>query len=103
MAVPAKIKILIIDDDEDDFYITSSYIQKITDGVFTIDWCASPGEALKRICEKAYDIYFIDYFLGAITGMDLLQQAIPYNPESPLILLTGMQQNRLHHHFMCLQ
>jgi PAS domain S-box-containing protein len=90
MAVPAKIKILIIDDDEDDFYITSSYIQKITDGVFTIDWCASPGEALKRICEKAYDIYFIDYFLGAITGMDLLQQAIPYNPESPLILLTGM-------------
>ena len=90
MAIPAEISILIIDDDEDDFYITSSYIHQIPSGVFTIDWCSNPREALQRICEKSYDIYFIDYFLGAITGMDLLQKAIPCNRESPLILLTGM-------------
>jgi PAS domain S-box-containing protein len=83
------IKILIIDDDEDDFVITRSLINDIPNGNFAIDWCPRHSEALQKICNKEYDIYFIDYFLGGITGMDLLNRAIPCNDNSPMILLTG--------------
>lgn len=83
------IRILIIDDDEDDFVITSSYIREIPSGNFHIDWCSRHEEALQKICRKEYDIYFIDYFLGGITGMELLRNAVLCNEDSPLILLTG--------------
>lgn len=89
METNGLIRILIIDDDEDDFIITSSYIQEIPSGNFKIDWCSRHEDALRMICEKEYDIYFIDYFLGGITGMDLLRNAILCNEDSPLILLTG--------------
>ena len=32
-------RILIIDDDEDDFLLTSDYIRNIHDKKFHIDWC----------------------------------------------------------------
>lgn len=89
MEKSSLIRILIIDDDEDDFVITSSYLKEIPSGNFHIDWCSKHEEALHKICRKEYDIYFIDYFLGGITGMDLLRNAILYNEDSPLILLTG--------------
>ncbi len=82
-------RILIIDDDEDDFFITSEYIKEITDSQFTIDWCYNYGKAMELITGKAYDIYFVDYRLGAKTGIDLLKEALEKNCEEPIILLTG--------------
>lgn len=84
-----NIRILIIDDDEDDFIITEQMIRDIPNGEFTIHWCPRHGEGLEKICSKEYDIYFIDYFLGGITGMDLLKKSTSCNNDSPLILLTG--------------
>jgi PAS domain S-box-containing protein len=84
-----KSRILIIDDDEDDFYITSDYIREISDSQFTIDWCYNYSKALEFIRNKAYDIYFVDYRLGAKTGVDLLKEALNENCEEPIILLTG--------------
>jgi PAS domain S-box-containing protein len=89
MQLSELIRILIIDDDEDDFVITSSLIKEIPNGNFVIDWCPKHTEALGKICNKEYDIYFIDNFLGGITGMELLGKAIACNKDSPMILLTG--------------
>ena len=82
-------RILIIDDDEDDFFITSDYIREIADSKFTIDWCYNYTKALEFIKDKAYDIYFVDYRLGAKTGVDLLKEALKQHCEEPIILLTG--------------
>ncbi len=89
MQLSGLIRILIIDDDEDDFLITSSLINEIPNGNFIIEWCPKHSEALQKICNKEYDIYFIDNFLGGITGMELLVKAIGCNRDSPMILLTG--------------
>lgn len=89
MNIPELIKILIIDDDEDDYVITEQMIRDIPNGKFQIDWCPKHAEAVGLISSKAYDIYFIDYFLGGITGMDLLKKCIVFNKDSPMILLTG--------------
>jgi PAS domain S-box-containing protein len=83
------IRILIIDDDEDDFFITSEYIRSITGGEFRVDWCYDYHEALRHICESKYDIYFIDYRLGPKTGLELLRDAMRNNCEEPIIMFTG--------------
>ena len=83
------LRILVIDDDEDDFFITNSIIKDIEGGNFIVDWCYNYQEALNHICHERYDIYFIDYFLGARTGLDLLREGVERDCEAPMILLTG--------------
>ena len=82
-------KILIVDDDEDDFLITSEYIKKISDRNFKIDWCYKYKDAVGHIKHRSYDLYFVDYYLGARTGLDLINEAIATGCEEPLVLLTG--------------
>src|SRR5664279_6085582 len=89
------VKILIIDDDEEDFFLTSQYIKKIRGKEFVIDWCYRYKEALEAIVEARYDIYFIDYYLGAKTGLELMKDALEQNCEQPLILLTGMGNQKI--------
>lgn len=83
------VRILIIDDDEDDFILTSTFIQSIEDRKFDIQWCYNYKEALQHIGRKGFDIYFVDYRLGAKTGIDLLREACENFCEEPIILLTG--------------
>ncbi len=89
MNIVAPTRVLIVDDDEDDFFLTSEYIKNIKGGAFVIDWCYRYRDALKSINDREYDIYFIDYRLGAKTGLDLLKEALKNNCEEPMILLTG--------------
>ena len=85
----SKIKILIVDDDEDDFLITSEYIRHIPGSSFNIDWCPQYDKALDLMCSMQYDLYFTDYRLGAKSGVDLLRAALERNCEAPVVLLTG--------------
>lgn len=86
---PKSTRVLIIDDDEDDFLITSDYINSIDEGNFVIEWCYRYADALEKIARREHDIYFVDYRLGAKTGLDLLKDAIAMHCEEPIILLTG--------------
>jgi PAS domain S-box-containing protein len=83
------INVLIVDDDEDDFFITSDLIRQIPDNQFKIDWCYNYDEAVGSIKRCAYNIYFVDYRLGAKTGLDLLKEAHTFGCEEPIVLLTG--------------
>ena len=88
-------RILIIDDDEDDYFITSDYIKDIPGQSFVLDWCPQYEAGLARILERAYDIYLIDYRLGAHTGLDLIRSAIAHHCDEPLILLTGKGNQKI--------
>jgi PAS domain S-box-containing protein len=83
-------RILIVEDDEDDFLIIEACIKDIPDKEFLIDWCYNYNDALQRIGEARYDLYFVDYLLGARTGLELLQEAKAMGCEDPLVLLTGI-------------
>lgn len=87
---PSKpVRILIIDDDEDDFILTSGFLKGIEDRTLDIQWCYNYKAALQQIASKAFDLYLVDYRLGAKTGIDLLKEAMSMNCEEPIILLTG--------------
>ncbi len=84
-----SVRILIIDDDEDDFFITSEYLRQIEEYNLKIDWCYKFVEAVQHLQKHSYDIYFVDYRLGAKTGLDFLREAVRLGVEEPIVLLTG--------------
>ncbi len=89
------VRILIIDDDEDDYILTSGFLKSIEDRILQIDWCYNYKTALEKIASKAADLYLVDYRLGAKTGIDLLQEAMQMNCEEPIILLTGKGNSKI--------
>lgn len=86
-----EIKIAIIEDDEDDFFIISDYLRAIEGNKFVIHWCNDYDDALDRIRKRAYDIYLVDYRLGSHTGLELLQEVEKEHSDydDPIVLLTG--------------
>ena len=83
------IRLLLVDDDEDYYVLTSDLLAQ-TDGVqFHIDWAATFDQALAEIRSRRHDAYLIDYNLGAQTGLDLMQQALAEGCKIPVIMLTG--------------
>src|ERR1700743_3616455 len=90
LASNAPTRILIVEDDEDDFLIIEACIKDIPDKEFRIGWCYNYDEAIARIGKRLYDVYFVDYLLGEKTGLELLREAIAMGTEEPLVLLTGI-------------
>lgn len=83
------IRIAIIDDDEEDFFIISDCIQAIEGSNFHIDWYNNYQDGLQKINAREYDIYFVDYRLGSHTGLELLQEINRNGFYDPVVLLTG--------------
>ena len=85
----SELKILIIDDDEDDYFITSQYLEGIESINVSCDWCYNIKDARQKLISNTYDLYFLDYRLGAMTGLELLMEAKKNGARKPVILLTG--------------
>ena len=84
-----KIRVLLVEDDEDDYILTKYIFDEFKDTGYELDWTMSYDDALKDMIATAHDIYLVDYRLGANNGLDLLQKAISGGCHSPIILLTG--------------
>lgn len=83
------IKVLLIEDDEDDYIITKDLLSEISILNFKLDWEPDYETALQKVLNQEYHIYLIDYRLGQYTGIDLLREARKNNINDPIILLTG--------------
>jgi signal transduction histidine kinase len=84
------IRVLLVDDDKDDYLLIERVFARIPDSPFQVTWCPEYSEAQELIVKKEHDIYLIDYRLGARTGLELLEFAQPYKRSEPFILLTGV-------------
>lgn len=85
----SPIKVLLIDDDEDDYILTRSLLLEIQEKFFHLDWVVSYDVALSQIIQQHHDVYLIDYRLGCQSGLDLMREAIAQHCDAPMILLTG--------------
>ncbi|HLC82731.1 MAG TPA: hybrid sensor histidine kinase/response regulator, partial [Bacteroidia bacterium] len=70
-----KIKILMIDDDKEDFQIIELIVKNIVHQKYSLDWTPSFSEGLKLIAQQQHDVYLVDYKLGAKTGLELIKKA----------------------------
>ena len=85
----SPMKVLLVDDDEDDYILTRDLFGDIEGAKFELDWAATYDTGLRAICQREHDVYFVDYRLGGRSGLDLIQEVIGIGCEAPLILLTG--------------
>ena len=84
-----EIRVLLVDDDEDDFLITEEFLEDSPDTKFHLDWTSNYDEALEEIRNESYDVYLIDLHLGRWNGFDLIKSGLAAGCHKPLILLTG--------------
>jgi diguanylate cyclase (GGDEF)-like protein/PAS domain S-box-containing protein len=86
----APIRILLIDDDEDDRVLTRELLAEIGLDRYHLDWEPRCDAALEAIRAQSHDVYLLDYHLGARTGLEILREAIDGGCRSPIIMLTGL-------------
>ena len=95
--VDEPIRILLIDDDEDDYILSRDLIMNIPGARYTVAWESNFEDALSAICRNEFDVYLIDFRLGAKTGLDLLKEKQDRQCPGPVILLTGEGHPEIDH------
>ena len=93
-AGPRPVRVLLIDDDGDDFMLTRDLVAEIPGGRFVLEWAPTYEAGLEAVCAGSHDAYLLDYRLGARTGIELLNEAQVRGCSGPVILLTGRGQSR---------
>lgn len=83
------IRVLMVEDDEDDYVITEKFLSESKRGRFKLDWVSSYGAALEAVKNGEHDVYLVDYRLGARNGLELLREIHKEDTKAPIILLTG--------------
>ena len=89
-ARPEAIRVLLVEDDEDDFIITRELLARQERARFTVEWRPTYADALEAIRERRHDVYLIDYRLGDRTGLDLVRDGFAANSHAAVIMLTGL-------------
>ncbi len=87
------IKVLLVEDDEDDYILTRELLTDVFGGQLSLDWVDTYDVALTTIGLHHHDVYLIDYRLGSHNGLELLQAAIAQGCRVPIILLTGQDDH----------
>jgi len=90
-----KIRVLLVEDDEDDYVLASSLLTEIHPDKFEPVWAKSYDEALSKISADRFDVCLLDYRLGSHNGLELLREARQLGFTGPLILLTGQSDQQL--------
>ncbi len=84
-----RINVLIVEDDEDDYILTTALLTEINPERFTPEWVKRFEEATERIAGNHFDVCLLDYRLGSHDGIELLRHAREKGNNAPVILLTG--------------
>ena len=86
----SKANILVVDDVEMNLKVAQSYIGQTC---ATVDLARSGAECLRMICQKKYDIIFLDHMMPEMDGVETLramkQSDDHLNTKTPVIALTA--------------
>jgi PAS domain S-box-containing protein len=89
------IRVLLVDDDEDDYVITRDLLAEIKGKRFELEWVSNYNEALSVLERNQYDVYLVDYRLGQHDGLELVRHAVTNGCTAPVILLTGQGDQKI--------
>lgn len=90
-----RIRVLLVDDDEEDYLLTRGMLAEVKLAEYRLDWVSTFDDALATFETKGHDVYLIDYRLGERDGLELLKEAIERGCDAPLIMLTGLTDEDL--------
>jgi PAS domain S-box-containing protein len=89
------VKVLLVDDDEDDYIITRDLISGIRESAYQLDWINNYDDALSAVQRREHCICLMDYRLGGQTGLELLRETQSFPGRPPIILLTGQGDHEI--------
>lgn len=87
--VTGEIKILLIEDDEDDAFLIKEYLSDVKNFICLIDWEPNPELGKLKALKGNYDLFLIDFYLGKSTGLSIIDFIKKNKILTPAILLTG--------------
>lgn len=90
-----SIKVLLVEDDEDDWVITQGLFAQIKGVTFELDWVTSYEAAIARMAQPYHDVYLVDYRVGGHTGLEILEAVLRNDWLVPVILLTGQGDHEI--------
>jgi len=90
-----SLKILLVEDDEDDYVMTRDLLEEVEGVDYTLEWVSTVDEAFKLMACKHHDAYLVDYRLGGETGISLIRQTVKNGYKKPIILLTGQSDKEV--------
>lgn len=85
------IKLLIVEDDEDDYLLTSGALLASDLFQFQLDWARSADEAREFLRKNDHDLCLMDYRLGAEIGLNLVRESMDLGFTAPIVMLTGQE------------
>ena len=89
------LRVLLVDDDEDDYIITRDLVSQIRNPRYRLDWINNYDAALVALQRREHDICLLDYRLGERTGLELLSESRSLSGRPPMILLTGQGDHEI--------
>jgi PAS domain S-box-containing protein len=90
-----KLKILLIEDDEDDYVITRDLLHEIKDADIHLEWVDTYDAGLEALRANRHDVCLVDYRLGEPSGLALLHEAVSLGCKVPIIMLTGQGDRKV--------
>lgn len=85
-----RLRVLVVDDDEEDFLILRDLLEDYPQGRFELDWVPTLAEGIRALRADEHDVFLVDYHLGPDNGMDLVRLAVAeQSAHRPVIMLTG--------------
>ncbi len=87
------VRILLIEDDEDDYLLTRDLLAEIGEGKYTLDWVSTYECAVEALGRQEHDVYLLDYRLGPHEGLELLRP--PFADGKPIIVVTGQDDRNV--------
>jgi signal transduction histidine kinase len=83
------LRVLLADDDQDDYLITRDLFRLNGSDRYSVDWVSTYQAALEAVESNQHDLYLFDYRLGESDGLQLLREVVAKGCKAPIILLTG--------------
>lgn len=83
-----QITVLLIDDDKDYVPLIKKMLSPDVNR-YHVEWAISAKVAIEMATQTDYDVYLVDYNLGASNGLDLVREMIAIGINAPLILMTA--------------
>lgn len=90
--LPTTYKVLLVEDDEDDYIITRSLL---ADKPFVLIWAQTISSALQYLRETSIDVILLDLTIPDSQGLDTFDKLRAYASMIPIVLLTGMKDDRI--------
>ena len=88
--IMAAIRILLVEDDEDDYTLTRELLAEVEGETFDLVWAPTYEAAVVEIRRGGYDVFLVDYRLGRRSGLDLLCGELQEGRLGPVFILSGM-------------